>query len=262
MNPAAGQRGAQLGLGAEAQARRAEELLPVVEVVVVGEVDHSVAYPGDLGPRADLAAVRQHDQPVRIHRVPPLPATVRRVAGVEHQPAAGHERPGQVGEGTRPLRIVDEELRDVAGQHRHVERPLRQQRRGALDPGHPLAARLGAGGGQGRAGRVDTGDGVAGGGEGNGQPAGAAAEVEHPGGRGLVDHRLEEVVVRPPPALGVVHLDQPVVAKLGVSHRGFASVAARTNSRTRVVVLLGSQTSPRSIGGASWIGTYATSGRG
>ncbi len=40
------------------------------------------------------------------------------------------------------------------------------------------------------------------------------------------------------------------------------SVAARTKARTRAVVLLSSQTGPRSIGGASWIGTYATSGRG
>ncbi len=91
--------------------------------------------------------------------------------------------------------IGAEELGDVAGHDRDVERGVRQHRRGALDPGHLVGAGLGAGRVQRRAGRVDPGDRVAGGGHGQRQPPGSAAEVEHPRGGRLTGHAEGKVVV-------------------------------------------------------------------
>ena len=101
----------------------------------------------------------------------------------------------QVGQYQAPFLIGAEELGDVAGHDRDVERGVRQHRRGALDPGHLVGAGLGAGRVQRRAGRVDPGDRVAGGGHGQRQPPGSAAEVEHPRGGRLTGHAEEKVVV-------------------------------------------------------------------
>lgn len=113
---------------------------------------------------------------------PLQPAAALGTAGLEHQLATGSQAASYSGEGARPVLLLDDRLRDIAGHHREVD-PAREivRHRGGIPvhPPHRLSSRLASGDVQRRARRVHPHDLEAPLGDHQRERAGAAAHVQH-----------------------------------------------------------------------------------
>lgn len=104
---------------------------------------------------ADAGHVRRA---VRGLAVPLLPGAPGRYPRLDHQASARPQCRTGPSQGPAPLLRVDDLLGGVAGDRREVGGERRQSRRVAVDPPHPLAARLAPRHVQGRRGGIDADD--------------------------------------------------------------------------------------------------------
>ena len=217
--------GAGVGLGARA-----------------GEAEPSLVRDELTGHRADVVVHVRH-QARRLHplpgvpRVPALPLAHGRIPGLERDPAARGQVPGQGAQRRADLTVLQEQLEHVPGHDDQAEAGLGGQAGGVgLDPAHPVAAGPGAGHGQHRRRWVRPGHLVPPGRELAGEPPGAAAHVQNPGrrraGQAEVERRggvgrIQRVVQGRQPRIGV--------ARTGHGHQTRAIASAVADFRTRQV---------------------------
>src|SRR4029077_2393586 len=97
-----------------------------------------------LDPALDSANTRNLRDLVRLAAVPFLPRTSCRIARFEHEMPAGPQSVMKAAQGRLPIRRVRDGLRNVPGHGGKVYLHRGQILRGAVDPSHTFAARLGS----------------------------------------------------------------------------------------------------------------------